>query len=84
MGNGGKNMTMIKKEAKVHHIAFVNAKEYVKDGYHLVDFAFSEQKAETRYNLIHDNGNRIDIVSTEFGNEVNIYKNNKLNKTIKM
>lgn len=71
-------------EAKIHHIAFVNAKEYVKDGYHLVDFGYNEQKAETRYNLIHDNGNRISITSNESANEVNIYKNKKLNKTIKL
>ena len=71
-------------EAKVHHIAFVSAKEYVKDGYHVVGFGFNEQKAESRYNLLHDNGNRISVVSVEAENTVYIYKNNRLNKTIKL
>lgn len=71
-------------EAKIHHIAFINAKEFIKDGYHLVDYGFDERKAESRYNLIHDNGNRIEVVSFELTNQVEIYKNKKLNKTIKI
>lgn len=71
-------------EAKIHHIAFINAKEFIKDGYHLVDYGFDELKAESRYNLIHDNGNRIEVVSFELTNQVEIYKNKKLNKTIKI
>lgn len=81
MGTASKNL---KEEAKIHHIAFINAKELVKDGYHLVDFGYSEKLAETRYNLIHDNGNRISVVSTEDDNSVKIYKNNKLTNTIKL
>ena len=69
-------------EAKVHHIAFVQAKEYVKDGYHVEDFGFNEQKAESRYNLRHENGNRLSIVSVEAESTVYIYKNGKLNNTI--
>lgn len=71
-------------EAKVHHIAFVSAKEYVKDGYRVEDFGFDELKAESRYNLIHENGNRLSVVSVETDNSVYIYKNGKLNKTIKL
>lgn len=71
-------------EAKVHHIAFVSAKEYVKDGYRVEDFGFDELKEESRYNLIHENGNRLSIVSIETDNSVYIYKNGKLNKTIKL
>ena len=71
-------------EAKIHHIAFVSAKEYVKDGYRVEDFGFDEKKAESRYNLIHENGNRLSIVSVEEDNSVYIYKNGKLNKTIKL
>lgn len=71
-------------EAKIHHIAFVQAKEYVKDGYKVEDFGFDEQKAESRYNLIHENGNKLSIVSVEQENAVYIYKNGKLNKTIKL
>lgn len=71
-------------ETKIHHIAFVQAREYVKDGYHVEDFGFDEQKAESRYNLIHDNRNRLSIVSVEQENAVYIYKNGKLNKTIKL
>lgn len=74
----------MKEEAKIHHIAFVNAKELIKDGYHLVEFGFDEKKAESRYNLIHDNGSKISVVSTECDNQVNIYKNNKLVNTIKL
>lgn len=71
-------------EAKIHHIAFVQTKEYVKDGYKVEDFGFNEQKAESRYNLIHENGNKISVVSVEEENTVYIYKNGKLNKTIKL
>lgn len=71
-------------EAKVHHIAFVQAKEYVKDGYHVEDFGFNEQKAESRYNLRHENGNRLSIVSVEAESTVYIYKNGKLNNTIRL
>lgn len=81
MGSTSKNL---KEEAKIHHIAYINAKELVKDGYHLIDFGYSEKLAETRYNLIHDNGNRISVVSTECDNSVRIYKNNKLTNTIKI
>ena len=71
-------------EAKIHHIAFVQAKEYVKDGYKVEDFGFDEQKAESRYNLIHENNNRLSIVAVEQENAVYIYINGKLNKTIKL
>lgn len=71
-------------EAKVHHIAFVNAKEYVKDGYHVEDFGFDEETSESRYNLIHDNGNNITIMSSELDNKVEVYKNKKLVNTIKL
>ena len=71
-------------EAKVHHIAFVSAKEYVKDGYRVEDFGFDELKAESRYNLIHENGNKLSIVSVESENTVYIYKNGKFNKKIKL
>lgn len=81
MGSTSKNM---KEEAKIHHIAFINAKELVKDGYHLIDFGYNEKLAEARYNLIHNNGNRISVVSTECDNSVRVYKNNKLTNTIKI
>lgn len=81
MGSTSKNL---KEEAKVHHIAFINAKELVKDGYHLIDFGYSEKLAEARYNLMHENGNRISVVSTECDNSVRVYKNNKLTNTIKV
>lgn len=71
-------------EKKIHHIAFVQTKEYVKDGYHVEDFGFDEKKAESRYNLIHENGNKLSVVSVESENTVYIYKNGKINKTIKL
>lgn len=71
-------------EAKVHHIAFVQAKELVKDGYRVAEFGFDEKKAESRYNLVHDNGNKMAVVSVEAENTVYIFKNNRLNKTIKL
>lgn len=81
MGSTSKNL---KEVAKIHHIAFINAKELVKDGYRLIDFGFNDKLAEARYNLIHDNGNRISVVSTECDNSVRVYKNNKLTNTIKI
>lgn len=74
----------MKQDAKVHHIAFINAKELVKDGYKLVDFGFNEKLAESRYNLINDKGRTISVVGTECDNEVNIYKNKKLVNKIKL
>ena len=71
-------------EAKVHHIAFVTAKELVKDGYHVAGFELDKKKAESRYNLVHENGNKMAVVSVEAENTVYIYKNNRLNKTIKL
>lgn len=69
-------------DAKIHHIAFITAREYAKDGYHLVDYGFNEDRAESRYNLIHDNGNQIAVVGIEATNEVEVYKNGKFNKKI--
>mgnify|MGYP006935832198 FL=1 len=81
MGARSKNLN----EAKIHHIAFINAKELIKDGYKLIDFGFNEKLAESRYNLIHENnGNKITIVSTECDNMVRVYKNNKLANTISL
>lgn len=81
MGARSKNLN----EAKIHHIAFINAKELIKDGYKLIDFGFNEQLAETRYNLVHEsNGNKMTIVSTECDNMVRVYKNNKLTNEISL
>ena len=80
MGARSKNLN----EAKIHHIAFVNAKELIKDGYKLIDFGFNERLAESRYNLIHENGNKITIVSTECDNMVRVYKNYKLSNEISL
>lgn len=81
MGARSKNLN----EAKIHHIAFINAKELIKDGYKLIDFGFNELLAESRYNLIHEsNGNKITIVSTECDNMVRVYKNNKLTNEISL
>lgn len=80
MGARSKNLD----EAKIHHIAFINAKELIKDGYKLIDFGFNERLAESRYNLIHENGNKITIVSTECDNMVRVYKNKKLTNEISL
>lgn len=80
MGARSKNLN----EAKIHHIAFINAKELIKDGYKLIDFGFNEKLAESRYNLIHENGNKITIVSTECDNMVRVFKNKKLTNEISL
>lgn len=80
MGARSKNLN----EAKIHHIAFINAKELIKDGYKLIDFGFNERRAESRYNLIHENGNKITIVSTECDNMVRVFKNKKLTNEISL
>lgn len=80
MGARSKNLN----EAKIHHIAFVNAKELIKDGYKLIDFGFNEQLAESRYNLIHENGNKMTIVATECDNMVRVFKNKKLTNEISL
>lgn len=65
-------------------IAFTEAKEVVKDGYHVVDFYVSKNEDISSYNLCHDNGNIIKIVSSEKDGYVRIFKNNKLKKEINL
>lgn len=77
---------MAKKQlsARVHHIAFVQAREYAKDGYFLVDYNCSEEQGSTWYNLVHKNGNRINVTATEYDNTVTVFLNGKVNKQVKL
>lgn len=71
-------------DAKIHHIAFTTAREYAKDGYHLVDYQFNDTDMTSNYNLVHDNGNLITVTSLESENVVIVKKNGKINKTIQL
>lgn len=67
---------------KLHHFAFVTAKSYAHDGYHLVSFDIDENNDESRYNLVHDNGNYLTIYTDSEKGMVIVKKNGKINNVI--
>lgn len=73
---------MENNNGKVHHVAFVTAKSYAHDGYHLVSFDIDEKNNESRYNLVHDNGNYLTIYTNSEKEMVIVKKNGKINNVI--
>lgn len=71
-------------EGRIHHVAYCTAREYAKDGYKLDTYEFSEEVNNSWYSLVHDNGNRIDVHGIGKNNVVQVVKNGKLNKEIKL
>ena len=71
-------------ENKIERIAKATAKNYALDGYSLLDYEFNENSQLAVYLMKHDNGKELKIVGDILENEIKIYLNKKLNKTINL
>lgn len=72
------------KENKIERITSATAKNYIHDGYKLLDYEFNEISQLAIYYIRHSNGNNIKIVGDTIERKIKIYLNNKLNKTISL
>ena len=71
-------------ENKIERVAKATAKNYALDGYRLLDYEFNENSQLAVYQMQHNNGKELKIVGDLIKNEINIYLNKKLNKTINL
>lgn len=71
-------------ENKIERVAKATARNYALDGYRLLDYEFNENSQLAVYQMRHSNGNELKIVGDIIRNEINIYLNKKLNKTINL
>lgn len=71
-------------ENKIERVANATAKNYALDGYRLLDYEFNENSQLAVYQMRHENGNKLKIVGDTIKNQINIYLNKKLNKTINL
>ena len=72
------------KENKIERITNATVKSYIHDGYKLLDYEFNEISQLAIYYIKHSNGNKIKIVGDTIERKINIYLNEKLNKTISL
>ena len=75
---------MYMDENKIERVAKATAKNYALDGYRLLDYEFNETSQLAVYQMRHNNGKELKIVGDILRNEINIYLNKKLNKTINL
>ena len=71
-------------ENKIEKVAKATARNYALDGYRLLDYEFNENSQLAVYLMKHVNGNELKIIGDILENEINIYLNKKLNKTINL
>lgn len=71
-------------ENKIERVANATARNYALDGYRLLDYEFNENSQLALYQMRHENGNELKIVGDTIKNQINIYLNKKLNKTINL
>lgn len=71
-------------ENKIERVANATARNYALDGYRLLDYEFNENSQLAVYQMRHENGNKLKIVGDTIKNQINIYLNQKLNKTINL
>lgn len=71
-------------ENKIERVANATARNYALDGYRLLDYEFNENSQLAVYQMRHNNGNELKIVGDIIRQEINIYLNKKLNKTINL
>lgn len=71
-------------ENKIERITKATAKNYVLDGYRLLDYEFNEISQLAVYQMKHNNGNELKIIGDLISKEINIFLNKKLNKTINL
>lgn len=72
------------KENKIERITSATVKNYIHDGYKLLDYEFNEISQLAIYYIRHSNGNNIKIVGDTIERKIKIYLNNKINKTISL
>ena len=71
-------------ENKIERVAKAVAKNYALDGYRLLDYEFNENSQLAVYQMRHENGNELRIIGDTIKNQINIYLNKKINKTINL
>ena len=71
-------------ENKIERITSATVKNYIIDGYKLLNYEFNEISQLAIYHIKHSNGNNIKIVGDTIERKINIYLNGKLNKTISL
>lgn len=71
-------------ENKIERVANATAKNYALDGYRLLDYEFNEISQLAVYQMRHENGNELRIIGDTIKNQINIYLNKKINKTINL
>lgn len=71
-------------ENKIERVANATARNYALDGYRLLDYEFNENSQLAVYQMRHENGNELKIIGDTIKNQINIYLNKKLNKTINL
>lgn len=71
-------------ENKIERVAYATARNYALDGYRLLDYEFNENSQLALYQMRHENGNELKIVGDTIKNQINIYLDKKLNKTINL
>ena len=71
-------------ENKIERMTKATVKNYIYDGYKLLDYEFNEISLLAIYHIKHSNGNKIKIVGDTIEEKINIYLNGKLNKTISL
>ena len=77
------NETLI--EIKTERLVNNLIREYIKDGYHLVNYDNSQEKGFIEVWLKHrENMNQLRIISLFIDQVIYVYKNSKLNNTIKV
>lgn len=68
-------------EAKANKIIDSLARDYMNDGYKLVDYIKDDQMGTTEY-ILNYNKNVIRLHSMWLNKEINVYKNGKFNKKV--
>lgn len=71
-------------ENKIERITNATVKSYIRDGYKLQNYEFNEISQLAIYHIEHSNGNRIKIVGDTIDKKIDVYLNDKLNKTISL
>lgn len=79
------NLTQTLIEVKTERLVNNLTREYIKDGYHLVSYDNSQEMGYIEVWLKHrENMNQLRITSLFSEQIINVYKNSKLNNTIKV
>lgn len=71
-------------ENKIERITNAAVKNYIQDGYKLLDYEFNEISQLAIYHIKHKNGNNIKVVGDIIERKIDIFLNDKLNKTISL